>query len=137
MGRSGFIYSLLGAGVQCPVSVLEAGSGLEDCEAVYEHGRVFGGRGGASENTRPFHLYILKPEGVESVEVEDRRFVGYARKHLDHRSGGVSKALRILDFLVEHRDEAFFSRDVIDSLKGYGVKTGFGYNSFTSFLACP
>lgn len=137
MGRSGFIYSLLGAVVQCPVSVLDAGSGLEDCEAIYEHERAFGGRGCASQNTRPFHLYILKPEGVESVEVEGRRFVGYAREHMDHRGGGVSKAQRILDFLVEHRDEAFFSRDLVKSLKGYGVKPSFGYNSFTSFLTCP
>jgi len=96
---------------------------LRTRDAIYERERVFKGRAGVRQNTRPYHLYILKPEGRESVEVEGRIFVGYARGHLDPRGGGgVSKAQRILSFLREHGDEAFFSQDIVEALKEYGVK---------------
>lgn len=56
--------------------------------------------------------------------VDGRRFVGYAEEYLDPRGGGggISKAKRILGFLRAHKDGAFFSRDVADALKGFGVK---------------
>ena len=96
---------------------------LRTKDAIYEHERIFKGRAGVSQNTRPYYLYILRPEGRDVVELEGRRFVVYAKKHLDVRGGhGVSKAQRILDFLREHGDEAFFSRDIVEALKGYGVK---------------
>jgi hypothetical protein len=96
---------------------------LRTAKPVYSHERVFKGRGGTSLHTRPFHLYLLRPEGVDEVEVDGRRFVGYADEHLDPRGGGrVSKARRVLKFLREHGDDAFFSKDVAEGLKGYGVR---------------
>ncbi|MBW1933237.1 MAG: hypothetical protein JRI56_09560, partial [Deltaproteobacteria bacterium] len=54
-----------------------------------------------------------------------RRYVAYAEEHLDPRGGGgVSKAQRIIDYLEEHRDEAYFSSEVVEALEGHGVKPG-------------
>ncbi|MFQ6077456.1 MAG: hypothetical protein ACE5Z5_15230, partial [Candidatus Bathyarchaeia archaeon] len=92
-------------------------------KTVYEHERVFKGRAGVSSHTRPYHLYLLRPEGLDSAVVEGRRYVSYSKEHLDPRGGGkTSKAQRVLDFLRENRDEAFFSRDIVEALKEYGVK---------------
>ena len=96
---------------------------LRTASPVYGRERVFKGRGGSSLHTRPFHLYLLRPEGVDEVNVGGRRFVGYADEHLDPRGGGrISKARRVLGFLREHGEEAFFSTDVVESLKEYGVR---------------
>ena len=96
---------------------------LRTAEPVYSHERVFKGRGGTSLHTRPFHLYLLRPEGVDDVEAGGRRFVGYAEEHLDPRGGGrVSKARRVLEFLRDHGDDAFFSSDIVDGLKEHGVR---------------
>jgi len=90
---------------------------------IYRRERVFRGRAGLSEHTRPYHLYILRPEGVEEVEVDGHRFVSFSEEHLDPRGGGgVSKARRILEFLREHQDQAFFSKDIAEALREYGVK---------------
>jgi len=90
---------------------------------MYEHERIFKGRGGVTQTTRPYHLYLLKPEGRDSVVVDGHHFVGYERKYLDVRGGGnVSKAQRILDHIQQHRDKAFFSKDIAEALKVHGVK---------------
>lgn len=90
---------------------------------VYRCERVLRGRGGSSMHTRPYHLYLLRPVGVDEVVVGGRRFVAFSEEYLDPRGGGaVSKAQRILGFLKENRDRAFFSRDIADSLREYGVK---------------
>jgi hypothetical protein len=55
--------------------------------------------------------------------VDGREFVKYAKEHLDVRGGGkVSKAQRILNFIEENRDRAFFSTEIASALKKYGVK---------------
>jgi hypothetical protein len=88
------------------------------------HERVFKGRGGTSRHLRPFHLYMLKPQGVDNVMVGGRRFVSFSEEHLDPRGGGgVSKASRVLGFLKENSGSAFFSRDVVDALSEFGVRT--------------
>jgi len=90
---------------------------------IYRRERVFKGRGGVSTHTRPYHLYILRPEGLDEVVVEGHRFVGFSEERLDPRGGGaLSKARRILEFLKEHGDEAFFSKDIAEALKEFGVK---------------
>jgi len=95
---------------------------LRTAEPIYEREKVFKGRGGSSLHTRPFHLYILRPDGVDEVEVGGCRFVGYADEHLDPRGGGkVSKARRVLDFLREHCDGAFFSIEIVEGLKEFEV----------------
>ncbi len=42
---------------------------------IYIHERIFKGRGGVTQNTRPYHLYVLRPEGVNSLDVNGQRFV--------------------------------------------------------------
>ena len=85
---------------------------LRTKKPIYHRERVFKGRGGVTQNTRPYHLYLLKPEGKESVSVGGRLFVSYEGKYLDPRGGGgVSKAQRVLDFVQEHRDRSFFSTE--------------------------
>jgi len=91
--------------------------------SIKESERVFRGRRGVSKHLRPYHLYLLKPEGEEEVVVDGRRYVGFSEEHLDPRGGGrVSKAQRILGFLRENGDGAFFSRDIVETLSEFGVK---------------
>ena len=90
---------------------------------VYELETVNAGRRGRVVHTRPYHLYRLVPEGGGEVVVEGRRFVGYAREHLDPRGGnGVSKAGRVLDFLHSNGDEAFYSTEIVKRLSEFGVR---------------
>jgi len=90
---------------------------------IYVHERIFKGRGGVTQNTRPYHLYVLRPEDVNSLDVDRQRFVKYADEYLDVRGGGKrSKAKLILEYLREHRDGAFFSKDLAEALKSYGVE---------------
>jgi len=90
---------------------------------IHSRELVFRGRGGVSQHNRPFHLYMLRPDGVDDVVVEGRRYVGFSEEYLDPRGGGVSKAQRVLGFLRENRDGAFFSKDVVEALAEHGVKT--------------
>lgn len=91
---------------------------------IFENERVFKGRAGVSRNTRPYHLYILTMGVQDSIRVEGREFVSYNKKYLDARGGGKrSKAKIIIEFLEKNKDLAFFSKDIVDSLADYGVKT--------------
>ena len=98
---------------------------LRTRRALYSQEHVFKGRGGKSQHTRPFHLYLLRPEGMEDVVVDGRRYVGFSEEYLDPRGSGgrVSKARRVLDFLRENGDGAFFSVDVAEALVKHGVET--------------
>jgi len=52
---------------------------------IYESERVFRGKGGLSRNTRPYHLYVLGPEGFDSLVIDGRRFAKYKKEYLDVR----------------------------------------------------
>ena len=96
---------------------------LRTAKPIYEHERIFKGRGGVTQTTRPYHLYLLMPDGKDSVVIDGHRFVGFDRKYMDVRGGGkTSKAQRILNYIQENKDEAFFSKDIAEALKDYGVK---------------
>jgi hypothetical protein len=96
---------------------------LRTARPILSHERVVRGRGGVSQHTRPFHLYVLRPNGVDDLVVDGRRYVGFSEEYLDPRGGGsVSKAKRVLDFLRDNAERAFFSRDVADALAEFGVK---------------
>jgi predicted ArsR family transcriptional regulator len=70
----------------------KAGLILRTKEPIYEFERRFKGRAGISQTTRPYHLYLLRLEGTDSMLVDGRKFVKYAKKYLDVRGGGkVSK----------------------------------------------
>jgi len=91
-------------------------------EAILEHERVFRGRRGVSRHLHPYHLYVLRPEGVDEASMDGRRFVCFSVDYLDPRGGGkFSKARRILGFLEENGDGAFFSTDVVEALSEQGV----------------
>ena len=61
---------------------------LRTAQPLYEHERIFKGRGGLTQTTRPYHLYLLKPEGVDSTAIEGHRFVGYDPKYLMPEAAG-------------------------------------------------
>ncbi len=89
----------------------------------YESERLNKGRAGRPRNTRPFHLYALRPQGVDRVDVDGRTLVAFSKSFLDARGGGSeSKARSILEFLRSNSGKAFFSREIASSLQGKGVK---------------
>jgi len=97
---------------------------LRTKEPLYEHERIFKGRAGVSQNTRPYHLYLLRPEGKDSMVIDGHEFVKYAEEYLDVRGGGKrSKAQTILDFIGKNKDRAFFSSELAEFLKDKSVKT--------------
>jgi hypothetical protein len=98
---------------------------LRSEKPFFEPERLNKGRAGRSRNLRPFHLYALRPSGVERLDHNGTRLVTYSESVKDSRGGnGGSKAKRILDFLRSHGDEAYYSREIADSLKVYGVRAG-------------
>ncbi len=95
---------------------------LRTREPIYESERIFRGRGGIVQNTRPYHLYLLKPKGKDSVLVDGREFVAFDEKYLDARGGGkLSKAQMILNFIEKHAGKAYFSTEIVEALKDKGV----------------
>jgi len=104
----------------------ERGFLLRTEKPLYESGKVFKGRGGFTHNTRPFHLYILKPKNSDELFLDRQRYVSYDRKYLDSRGKkrrGGSKAKLILEFLEKNRKKAWFSTEIVDALKTRGVTT--------------
>ena len=98
---------------------------LRTKKPIYEFERIFKGRAGISQTTRPYHLYVFRPEGVDSLLIDGREFVKYAEEYLDVRGGGKhSKAKLVLDFLKRHKDQAWFSKDVAKALKDKKVRAG-------------
>ena len=61
---------------------------LRTKEPIYEFERRFKGRAGISQTTRPYHLYLLRPDGRDHLRLNGHEFVKYAKKHLDVRGGG-------------------------------------------------
>jgi len=92
---------------------------------TFEAIRVFRGRAGFTRNTRSYYLYVLKPDGVNSIEIQGKRFVGYAKKHLDIRGAReTSKSRLVLNFLRGNSDRAFYSTEIAETLKDKGVSVG-------------
>lgn len=96
---------------------------LRTDKPLREANRVFKGRAGISFNTRTYYLYILRPSGKDAVSLGNYYFVQYGKEYLDVRGRKrESKAKKILDFLRENKDRAWFSNEVVKALKGAGVK---------------
>ncbi len=57
--------------------------------------------------------------------VDGSRYVGFSEEYLDPRGSSVrvSKTRRVLDFLRENCSVAFFSKDIVEALEEYGVRT--------------
>ncbi len=91
---------------------------------VEQFGRLsrFRGRAGTVSSQRGFFLYVLRPDGFDSLQIDGVRFVPYGVEYLSGKvPKGLSKAQRIIDYLREHGDRAFYSLDVYEALKGEGV----------------
>lgn len=72
-----------------------------------------------TQTTRPYHLYVLRPEGTDSLNIDGREFVKYAKEFLDVRGGGKHcKAKTVLEFLKRHKTRALFSKEVASSFVG-------------------
>ena len=101
-----------------------AGLVLRTAEPTYEKERVFRGRAGSSAHIRPYHRYLLRPEGLDEASVDGMRFVGYSEEYLDPRGGGkLSKAKRVLNFLEDNPGRAFFSNEIVEALDEHGVRS--------------
>ena len=85
-----------------------------------ESQRIFKGRGGITRNLRKYHLYVLKPEDKDSIEIQGVRFVKYKKEF--KKSSKKSKAKIIYEFLERNKDSAFFSKEIAEALKEKGVK---------------
>ena len=91
---------------------------------AYEAVKFFRGRAGVSKTTRTFHQYLLAPKGEKRVRLGDLEFVAFSKRYLDARGGGSrSKAKLILQFLQKHADKAWYSKQVAEALKKYGVRS--------------
>ena len=90
---------------------------------VFEAARIFKGRAGVSRNTRPYHLYLFQPNNKNVIREGDLAFVGYDKKYLDARGGGIkSKATAVLEFLEKHGEKAWFSIEIVSNLQNESVR---------------
>ena len=80
-----------------------------------ESQRIFKGRDGITRNLRKYHLYVLKPEGKDSIEIEGIRFIKYRKEF--KKTSKKSKVKIIYEFLERNKDSAFFSKEIAEALK--------------------
>ena len=94
---------------------------LRSEKPLREPHRAFKGRAGVRRNLRSYYLYVKTPEEKGMLIINGIRFVGFeeGKPSEEHQ---VSKARLILDFLAEHGNKAFFSKEVAEALKDRGVK---------------
>jgi len=98
---------------------------LRSDKAIYEPERLNKGRAGSSRNVRPFHLYALRPAGVDRLESEGSVLVRFSESAKDPRGGnGKSKAGKIVEFLRTNKGKAYFSKEIAEALKDQGVRAG-------------
>jgi len=89
---------------------------LRTREPAFLREKVLKGRAGTKFNTRAVNYYVLDVKGRNQV----LDFVEYQSKKRDGRDKGVkSKARKILEFLQQNKDKAFYSKDIVEAL---GVK---------------
>jgi hypothetical protein len=88
---------------------------------IRETNRVLKGRAGIRTNLRSYHLYIRSTkENRGDKGVGNTRFVFYQPSTVNASSR--SKASMVLEYLKEHADKAFFSKEIADTLKESGVR---------------
>jgi hypothetical protein len=88
---------------------------------IRETNRVLKGRAGIRTNLRSYHLYIRNPkENRGDKGIGNTRFVFYQQSTIHAPSK--SKARIVLEYLKEHADRAFFSKEIADTLKDSGVR---------------
>lgn len=101
----------------------DSGYILRTKNPLYEHEKISKGRRGVAQHMRSYHLYILRPEGVDNIRIGGQEFVKFSREFLDVHGGGArSKAKAILDFLRTKSDRAWFSKEIAEALKHEDVR---------------
>ncbi len=96
---------------------------LRTKKPIFEASKLFKGRAGVSRNTRPYHLYLFRPDASGVIEKNNLEYVGFDKKYLDARGGcGKSKASAVFEFLKEHSDKAWFSTQIVSNLQNESVK---------------
>jgi hypothetical protein len=95
---------------------------LRTDKAIHQFSRNFKGRSGMRQNMRNFHLYVLRPDDLETYNFQGISFVKFDAKYLDVRGGvgDVSKAKVILNFLKENGDKAFYTTEIVVALNEHG-----------------
>ena len=84
---------------------------------IYERFETFRGRRGFSKNTRAYYFYVIRRGKTDSLQFNGHTFVTYDKQYLDVRgSSGISKSKRILNFLEENSDKAFYSTQIFEAL---------------------
>ncbi len=75
--------------------------------------RIFKGRGEVTRNLRKNYLYVLKPEGRDSVKIDGVHFVRYKERETPRLS---------YEFLKSNCGRAFFSKEMAEALKDREIK---------------
>jgi len=99
----------------------ELGFILRTEKPIREHQEIFRGKAGLKRNLRSYHLYLLRPKGIDLLVLDGYRFLRY-RKEPKRKSPVKSKAQLVLDFLRKNKDRAFYSKEIVKVLKSKGVK---------------
>ena len=66
---------------------------LRTKKPLHEFGDVFKGWAGIRNVSWLYHLYVQRPEGIDSLRVDGYEVVGFDEKFVDVRSGGGKKVL--------------------------------------------
>jgi len=124
------IASELGLGYgQVNVAVYRAwekGCFMRSKEVFFEGKEFPRGPLGLRKAIRAFHKYTLPIADSETLLLDGITYVGFSREYFDHRSrrsaGGKSKSRLVLEFLMDNRDRAWFSTEILGKLSNMGVK---------------
>ncbi len=86
--------------------------------------KVFRGRAGNVSNQRQYHLYMTRHGKARSVNYQGQMLVTYSKEYADRRGSvyGKSKSMIVLDYIKDNRERAFYSKELVNSLKDKGVK---------------
>jgi hypothetical protein len=87
-----------------------------------EHQAVFRGKAGSTRNLRSYHLYVLRPKGLDALVLEGKRFTRHDGQLQKSRPFGKSKAKVVLEYVQKGRDRAFYSKQIVEALKDKGVR---------------
>jgi len=96
---------------------------LRTKEPIREYREYFKGRVGIKGNVRSYYLYLLRPKDIGTLSLVGQQFVTYSEEYLDKRGAkGESKSQVVLKFLEENRGHAWYSKEIAEALKDWGVK---------------
>ena len=100
----------------------ELGFILRTEKPIREHQEIFRGKAGLKRNLRSYHLYLLRPKGVDLLVLDGHRFLRYRRER-KRKPQIKSKSQLVFDFLRKNKDRAFYSKEIVKALKDKGVKS--------------